>query len=410
MADGFRSLKNYNFRLWASGGLISNVGTWFQRIAQDWLVLTELTHHNATALGFVMALQTGPMLLLMPMTGYVADHYDRRKLLMATQGCSAMLAVVLGSLTVAGLVELWHVYVLATLLGCVSAFDAPVRQVFVSELVDEEDLANAVALNATSFNSARMIGPALAGVVIAALGSGWAILLNAASFAAVLISMLLLRQDDLRKHVKPTLSRSGFVDGFRYVWKRPDLKVVLLMTFLIGAFALNFPIFVSTMAVSIFHAGAAGYGTLMSIMAIGSIAGSLLSAHQAKPRIALLMGSAIAFAVGLGAAALAPAYWFFAAALVVIGVAAVNFTTSTSSFMQLATDPSMRGRVISIRLAVGMGTTPIGAPVVGWVADTLGARWAIAIGVVSCIAAAAIAALYETKAGLEPREPGQPGA
>lgn len=394
MRDAFRSLENYNYRLWAFGSLVSNVGTWFQRIAQDWLVLTQLTHYNAAAVGVVMALQTGPMLLLLPITGYAADHFDRRKILIGTQTASALLAVILGALTLTHLVELWHVYVLAFLFGCVSAFDAPVRQVFVSELVGEADLANAVGLNSASFNSARLIGPALAGVIIAAVGSGWAIVLNAVSFAAVLLSLAFLRRGDLFTHVRPSLSRTGFADGFRYVWARSDLKAVLFMIFLIGTFALNFPIFVSTMAVSVFHAGAAGYGLLMSVMAVGSIAGAMLSARDGNPQMPVLLTGTAVLAAGLGASAIAQSFWTFAAALIVVGAAAVSFTTSTSTFMQLATDPGIRGRVMSIRLAIGMGAAPFGAPVVGWVANTFGPRWAIAIGALSCVGAACVAIYY----------------
>src|SRR5580704_4121208 len=199
MKGTFRSLNGFNYRMWAGGAFVSNVGTWMQRTAQDWIVLTELTHHNATAVGVVMALQFGPQVLLLPITGFAADHLNRRKLLFATQASMGLLALGLGLLTVAGRVQLWHVYVFAGLLGCVSAFDSPVRQTFVSELVDESHLSNAVALNSTSFNAARMIGPAIAGVLIAAVGSGWVFLINAISFGAVLVSISLLRHHELHQ-------------------------------------------------------------------------------------------------------------------------------------------------------------------------------------------------------------------
>src|ERR1700680_4352191 len=220
----FRSLQGFNYRVWAIGALGSNVGTWMQRIAQGWLVLTQLTHNNATAMGFVMALQFGPHLLLLPLTGFAADHLDRRKLLIGTQAALGTLALGLGILTIAGLVQLWHVYVFAFLLGCVSAFDAPARQTFVSELVGETDLSNAVSLNSTSFNAARMIGPAIAGVLIASVGSGWVFLINGASFAAVLCSLALLRTSELHPQRRAFRTRGSFVDGFRYVAKRPDLQ------------------------------------------------------------------------------------------------------------------------------------------------------------------------------------------
>jgi MFS family permease len=243
----FRSLRKFNYRVWAGGALVSNVGTWMQRIAQDWLVLTELTHRNATAVGVVMALQYGPHLLLLPWTGFAADHLERRKLLLGTQAALGALAFGLGILTVTGRVQLWHVYVFAFLLGCVTAFDAPARHTFVSELVGDTDLSNAVALNSTSFNAARMIGPAVAGVLIAAVGCGWVFLINAVSFGAVLCSLMFLRVAELQGGERAVRTGGGFAEGLRYVRKRPDLMATLLMLFLIGTFGLNFPIFISTM-------------------------------------------------------------------------------------------------------------------------------------------------------------------
>jgi MFS family permease len=227
----FRSLRGFNYRLWAAGALVSNVGTWMQRIAQGWLVLTQLTHNNATAMGVVLALQSGPHLLLLPLTGFAADHLDRRKLLLATQAAMGVLALGLGVLTITGLVQLWQVYVFAFLLGCVTAFDSPARHTFVAELVGEADLSNAVALNSSSFNAARMIGPAVAGTLIAAVGSGWVFLINAVSFVAVLGSLALLRLSELHPQVRALRTHGSFVEGFRYVWKRPDLQAILLMLF-----------------------------------------------------------------------------------------------------------------------------------------------------------------------------------
>ena len=390
----FRSLGNYNYRLWAGGAIVSNVGTWMQRIAQDWLVLTQLTHHNATAVGIVMALQFGPHLLLLPLTGFAADHFDRRKLLLATQAAMGALAFGLGLLTIAGLVQLWHVYGFAFLLGCAAAFDAPSRQTFVSELVGEADLANAVALNSTSFNAARMIGPAVAGIVIASVGSGWAFLINGASFAAVLCSLGFLRIGELHHSSRAVRARGSLVDGFRYVWKRPDLKALMLMLFLIGTFGLNFPIFISTMSVTVFHGGAGQYGLLTSTMAVGTIAGALLAAGREKPRMALLLGSAALFGIGCALAAVMPDYRLFGLTLVVIGVSALTFTNATNSLVQLSTEPTMRGRVMAIRLAIALGCTPIGAPIVGWIADRFGPRWALAVGASAGFAAAIVGLRY----------------
>ncbi len=390
----FRSLKGYNYRVWAGGAAVSNVGTWMQRTAQDWIVLTQLTRHNATAVGIVMALQFGPQLLLLPLTGWAADHLDRRKLLMVTQTTMGALALGLGLLTLTGLVQLWHVYVFALLLGCVAAFDAPARQTFVSELVTEIDLQNAVALNSTSFNAARMIGPAVAGTLIAAVGTGWVFVINAASYVAVIGAMKMLRVHELHLRQRAVRTRGSFLEGFRYVWRRPDLKAVLFMLFLIGTFGLNFPIFISTMSVTVFHAGAHQYGLLSSIMAIGSVAGALLAARRDKPRMGVLLVGASVFGLGCALAALMPGYWLFGMALIVVGMAAQTFTTTVNSWVQLSTEPAMRGRVLAILLAIVLGCTPMGAPLVGWVADTFGARWAMGVAALSGLAAAIVGLRY----------------
>ncbi|CAG2346366.1 MULTISPECIES: MFS transporter [Burkholderia] len=402
-AGVFRSLRSFNYRVWAIGSLVSNIGTWIQRTAQDWLVLTQLTHHDASAVGTVMALQFGPQLLLLPWTGYAADRFDQRKLLMATQALMGALALVLGVLTVTGAVRLEHVYVFAFLFGCASAFDAPVRQTFVAELVGDRELANAVALNSTSFNAARMVGPAAAGFLIASVGTGWAFLANGLSFFAVLASLSRLREDELRANVRAGRSRGSLLDGFRYVWHRPDLTAILVMLFLIGTFGLNFPLFISTMAASVFHVDARGFGFLSSMMAVGTISGALLAARREQPRFRHLWIGAALFGLGCTFAALAPGYWSFAAALVLTGIAAITFMNSTNSLMQLSTEPAMRGRVMALRLAVALGGTPIGAPVAGWVANHLGPRWALGLGAASGFAAALVATHFVTRERAQPR-------
>jgi len=390
----FRSLASRNYRLWAAGALVSNVGTWMQRTAQDWIVLVELTPNSASAVGIVMALQFGPSMLLLPFTGYAADRFDRRKLLLATQSAQGVLALALGILTVAGAVQLWHVYVFAFLLGCVTAFDAPARQTFVSELVSDRLLSNAVALNSTSFNAARMIGPAIAGLLIASLGTGWVFLINAASFVAVLAALVALRIDELHRKDRAVRKPGGMLEGFRYVRGHPELKTVLWMLFLMMTFGINFPVFISAMAVKVFHAGAHEFGALSSMLAIGSVSGALFAAGREKPRASLLLASVFMFGAGLLGAALMPTYALFGMMLVLVGLAAQTFNTTANSSVQLWTEPSMRGRVMAIYMAIAMGCTPLGAPLVGWVADRFGPRWSLVVGAAAGFAAAAVAIAY----------------
>jgi MFS family permease len=390
-AGTFRSLRSFNFRLWAAGALVSNVGTWMQRVAQDWLVLTQLTHHDASALGLVTGLQFAPQLLFLPWTGSAADRLNQRKLLMFTQATMGVFALILGVLTIAGAIQLWHVYVLAFLSGSAAALDAPVRQTFVAEMAGDEDLPNAVALNSTSSNAAQMIGPAIAGLLIAKIGIGWAFLLNGFSFAAVLLSMSFFRVSELRTSVRAHRGASGFREGLRYAWGKPDLRGILIMLFLIGTFGLNFPIFIATMAVDVFHSDARAFGLLSSILAVGALSGALFAASQKRPGLTSLLTGASVFGLGYTLAALAPGYWWFAAALVVIGAAGLTFTTGTNSIMQLSTEPSMRGRMMALRVGVALGGTTIGAPIVGWIANRFGPRWSLAVGAGACFTAALVA-------------------
>ena len=393
----FRSLSGFNYRVWAAGALVSNVGTWMQRTAQDWIVLTELTDHDAAAVGFVMALQFGPQLLLLPLTGLVADRFDQRKILMATQAAGGALGVGLGILTVTGMVQLWHVYVFAALLGIVAAFDAPARQTFVSQLVGGANLSNAVALNSASFSAARMIGPAVAGLLTAAVGAGWVFLINGASFGAVLVSLTFLRVADLQRSPRAKPKKGNLMEGFRYVRSRPDIMVIMVMVFLIGTFGLNFPIFISTMATTIFHRGATEFGVLSSVMAIGSVVGALLSARRDKPRLRFLFAASAVFGISATAAALMPSFWGFAAALAVVGLAAQTMMTTANGAVQLSTPAPLRGRVMAIFMAIFMGGTPIGAPVIGWIANEFGPRLALGVGASSGILAALVGLFWLVK-------------
>lgn len=394
MSAMFRSLSVVNYRIWFAGAMVSNIGTWMQRTAQDWIVINDLTDHDATALGITMALQFGPQLVMVPFSGLIADRFDRRKLLMATQAAMGALGLGLGLIVVTGVVQLWMVYLFALLLGFVAAVDAPVRQTFVSAMVDEKNLSNAVSLNSASFNLARMIGPAVAGILIAAIGTGWVFLLNAVSFAGVLISLRYMRVGELRAAPRASKGKGALLEGFRYVSRRGDILVIMTIVAIIGMFGLNFPIFASTMATVEFGMGASEFGFLSSAIAIGSVAGALLSARRERPRIRLIFGAAAGFGLALLAAAVMPSVWTFALVLPFVGIAAQTLMTSANGFVQLSTDPAMRGRVMALYMAIFMGGTPIGAPLIGWVADAFGPRWALGVGAASGFAAALVGVVW----------------
>ncbi len=387
MSAMFRSLAHRNYRIWFIGALVSNVGAWMQATAQNWVVLTELTDNDAFAVGITMALQFAPQVLLVPFTGLLADRFERRKILMFTQSALMLLGLGLGLLLILGHAELWHLYGFALALGIVNAVDMPARQTFVSDLVSSSNMSNAVALNSASFNSARLIGPAVAGLLIVLVGSGWVFVINAVSFLAVLGALAMLRGGRLKPVTRPR-SSGEFVAGFRYVLTRPDLMIVFVIVFLIGAFGMNFPIFSSTMAVE-FGRGAAEYGLLSSILAIGSLTGALLAARRERARIRVIILATAFFGVATLIAALMPTFWTFAASTILIGLGAVTILTTANGYVQTTTEPALRGRVMALYMAILVGGTPIGAPIVGAVADSMGPRWALGIAAV----AAAVAAL-----------------
>jgi len=390
----FRSLAGYNYRLWAGGAIVSNIGTWMQRTAQDWIVFTELTQNDATAVGFVMALQFGPSLFLLPLSGFAADHFDRRRLLLVSQSLQAVLALGLGILVVTEHVELWHVYVFALLLGCVTAFDAVARQTFVAELVSDSNLSNAVALNSTSYQVARMVGPAIAGLLIAGVGTGWVFIINSLTFAGVLWALFALRVEELHRHERTARKTGGFIEGIGYVRRRPDLLAVLTMLFFISAFGMNFAVFVSSMAVTVFGTGPGGFGLLSSMLAVGSMAGALSSARREKPRSILLLTSALLLVVLFIAAAAMPVYLAFGIALMALGACLQTFMTTANSTVQLWTEPSMRGRVMAIYMGIVNGCTLFGAPLVGWVANHYGAPWSLMVGASASLFAAIVGVRY----------------
>ncbi len=397
MSSMFRSFANINYRIWFAGALVSNVGGWMQATAQDWVVLTELTDNDATAMGVTMALQFGPPLVLVSLTGYVADRFDRRRILFATQGALLLLAVAVGTLLLSGVMTLPLMLCFAAAFGVVNAFDAPARQAFVSDMVSASDTSNAVALNSASFNLARMIGPAVGGLLIVAIGSGWVFIVNAATFLAMIVALFLLHAQLLAKRPKHR-GRGGLAAGFRYVWGRSDLRVVFVTVFLIGAFGMNFPIFASTMAIE-FGAGADGYGVLSSILAIGSLAGALLAARRDRARVRVVVFAAGGFGVAAFLSSAMPSYALYGVTLVLIGFMTVTLLTTANGYVQITTDPALRGRVLALYMAVIMGSTPVGAPIAGWVADAFGPRAAIMLGGAAGLIACAIGAVWMLTSG-----------
>jgi MFS family permease len=389
----FRSLRVRNYRLYAGGQLVSLTGTWMQRVAQDWLVL-ELTN-SGTALGIVTALQFLPSLLFGLWGGLLADRYDKRKLLLATQTGLALVALILGVLDVTGIVQYWQVLVLALALGLVSAIDSPVRQSFVVEMVGPDDLTNAVGLNSTIFNSARILGPAVAGVMITAIGTGWAFVANGISSIAVLTGLALMRPAELRPSPAIDRIRGQLRAGLYYVRQRQDLLLTMVMVFVVGTFGLNFQITTALLAKQVFHRSATGYGLLSTALAVGACVGAVLATRRrTRPSLLFLLLAAMAFGLLEILAGSMPGFGATALMLVLVGLAMLTFTTAANSSVQLGVEATMRGRVMALYLMCFLGGTPVGAPIVGWVATTVGARWGMIGGGLVCMAMAVGMALY----------------
>jgi MFS family permease len=379
MSPTFHSLAIRNYRIYAIGGMISNTGTWMGRVAQDWLVLTVLTAGSASAFGIVTGLQFLPFLLLAPWAGVIADRVPNRRLLVTTQSALLITALLLAVITALGVVQLWHVYVIAFMQGIATAFDNPARQTFVSEMVGREHLANAVALNSASFNLGRLVGPGVAGVVIALVGIAPALFINAVSFVFVLVALAAMRVSELTPAPK-SRGKGQLRQGLRYIRGRRDIQLIMILVFVLGTFGMNFQLTTALMATQVFHKGAGEYGLLGSIMAVGSLSGALLAARRAQPRLRILIIALCAFTVSTLLLSTAPNYIMFAIWLVPTGLASLTALTTANAMVQLSVDPAMRGRVMALYMAIFLGGTPIGAPLIGWLGDAFGARWTIGIG------------------------------
>jgi MFS family permease len=383
--------------------VVSNTGSWMQRVAQDWLVL-QLTHDSGTALGITTGLQFLPMLLFSLWGGVIADRYPKRRILMVTQTVMGALALVLGILSLTGAVRIWQVYALAFGLGLATVVDNPTRQAFAVEMVGTEGMANAIALNSAVFNLARIAGPAVAGVVIAVLGVPAAFLINAGSYGAVLIGLKLMRTAELHPARRAGRGPGQQRAALSYVRARPTLWMPMILVFFVSTFGMNFQVTTALMSRTVFHTGAGAFGLASAVLACGALAGALLAARRGRPSLRLLLATAFAFGVLEILTALTPDYPAFLIALAPTGLAMIIFTTAANSSTQLGTASDMRGRVMGLYMLVFLGGTPLGAPLVGWMAETYGTRMSlIAGGVISAAAAVVVAVLLARYRGVRLR-------
>ncbi|MGZ3141045.1 MFS transporter [Lentzea chajnantorensis] len=380
----FSSLRIHNYRLYASGQIISLVGVWMQRVAQDWLVL-ELTDGSAVALGIAASLQFLPVLLLSMWGGVLADRMDKRKLLLWLESALGLCALALGLLDVTGVVALWHVYVLCFLLGCFSAVETPVRQSFVVEMVGRESLTNAVALNSMMFNLARIIGPAVAGLAIVAIGTGWVFVANAVSFVGVVLGVWLMRTSELLRSDPVPRAKGQLLSGLRYVRSRPDLMTVMLLVFFISTFGFNFYLTLAIMARNVFGGDADAYGLLSTLIAVGTLAGATVAARRKTPRMSVFIGSGVVFGVLEVVSGLMPTMLLTGLMMIPVGVAMMTFNTTANATVQLAVEPEMRGRVMGIYMLVFLGGNPVGGPLMGWLGEVNGRAPIIVGGVLSVL-------------------------
>jgi MFS family permease len=387
----FASLNNDNYRRYFTGQSISLIGTWMQSIAQSWLVL-QLTG-SGTDVGLLVAVQTLPVLLLGPYGGVVADRVDKRRLMICLQAMMGVLALILGLLTITHYVKLWQIFVLAALLGLNNCFENPARQAFVLEMVGPGDLRNAVSLNSVLINVARAVGPAIAGVIIAAGGLGVCFLLNAVSFVAVVASLVSMDVAALSPSPPTTRARGQLLEGFRYVRRTPEIGIPLMMMALVGCLAYEFQVVLPVLAKQTFGGGAQVYGFMTGAMGVGAIVGGLYVAAKGRTGLPAMVNSSAVFGVVIAAAALAPTLWLELIALACVGATSVGLLSKGNSTLQLQASPSMRGRVMALWAVAFLGSTPIGGPIAGAVSEHFGGRIGLALGAASCALAAGLGLL-----------------
>ena len=389
----FSALVEPNYRKYLAGSFVSNIGTWMQRIAQDWLVL-ELSGGSGLAVGITTGLQFLPMLLLSPYGGLIADRFNKQQILKITQSWLALCAAALGVLAVTGLATTEHVYVIAFAFGLGTAFDNPARQSFVSEVAGPDHLPNAIGLNSATFHAGRLVGPALAGLLIGVVGSGWAILANALSYAAFIAALLMLDRRLLRTTPPSPRAKRQIREALAYLRSKPSMVLVMWVVFFVGIFGMNFQMTSVLMAQQEFHRNAQAYGILVTLMAAGSLAGALTAARRrSRPSPRLVVGMAVIFGLVVAASGLMPSYAAYAALLPILGLVTLLTLTAANASIQLTVDPLRRGRVMALYIMVLMGGTAIGSPILGWVAESMGPRWALigggaatVLGVLSSVA------------------------
>ena len=380
-------MRYVNYRYWFVASLIASTGAWLQRVAQDWYVLTVLTDHDSGQVGIVTALQFLPIILFSAWAGVLADRIPGRRLLQCTQAGVGLVSLVMGLVVLTGTGELWHQYILAFVSGTISAIDTPARQAFVGELVPPDKMANAVALNATAFHAARLIGPASAGLFIDWWGVGPVFLIDAGMFAAPIIALFLMRGDRLYPRTLVPRARGQLREGIAYVRGRTDICIILVTIFVVSALGMNFQLTSALMATTVFGKSAGSFGVLSTFMALGSILGSTAVARRAPRLRAILMGAAF-YGTAEILLGLAPSYWWFALLAIPTGYGMLTMNTSANALMQTRTDPDKRGRIMALYSLVYLGATPIGSPIIGRIGALFGARWAILVGGIASLSIA----------------------
>lgn len=395
----FHSLRTRNFRYYFIGQVVSGTGSWMQLVAQTWLVL-RLTH-SGVAVGITLGLQFAPMLLAGAWAGVLVDRLDKRKLLIGTAAASGVLALILGVVVVAGVTQVWMVYALAVALGAVTALDNPGRRAFVPEMVPALDVANAVGLNSTVFTAARVVGPAIAGIVIAGLGVSWCFFLNAASFVAVIWALAAMRPSELNVAAPVPRARHQLREGLRYSWRNRPVRLALWLTAVVGTFAFNYQVVLPLLAERTFHGNAATFGLMMAILGVGSLVGALWIAHFGRASTRIMIVSVLAVGVTMTAAALAPSLGTELAVLPFVGLASMLAVVMATAVCNEETAPEYRGRVMALFGVAFLGSTPIGGPLIGWVSQDFGPRAGLAIGAITALIAgfAALGRKQRVRAG-----------